>query len=50
MLDREDTPWYPGMRLFRQSETRDWSRARVFAQVRSALAQYVEHNTTEGRQ
>ena len=48
MLDREDTPWYPSMRLFRQNETRDWSR--VFAQVRSALEQYMEHNTTEGRQ
>ena len=25
MLEREDTPWYPSMRLFRQNETRDWS-------------------------
>lgn len=25
MLEREDTPWYPTMRLFRQSEARDWS-------------------------
>ena len=48
MLEREDTPWYPSMRLFRQSETGDWSR--VFAQVRSALEQYIEHSTTEGRQ
>ena len=44
MLDREDTPWYSSVRLFRQNETRDWSG--VFAQVRSALAQYAEHNTT----
>jgi len=48
MLEREDTPWYPSMRLFRQSETGDWSR--VFAQVRSALEQYIEHSTAEGRQ
>ena len=47
MLDREDTPWYPSMRLFRQSETRDWSG--VFDQVRLALEQYMEHNTTEGK-
>jgi tetratricopeptide (TPR) repeat protein len=25
MLGREDTPWYPTMRLFRQSEQGDWS-------------------------
>ena len=25
MLDREDTPWYSSVRLFRQNETRDWS-------------------------
>jgi Flp pilus assembly protein TadD len=24
LLDREDTPWYPTMRLFRQSEPNDW--------------------------
>jgi len=48
MLEREDTPWYPSMKLFRQSEAGDWSR--VFAQVRSALEQYMEHSTAEGRQ
>jgi hypothetical protein len=25
MLDREDTPWYPGMRLFRQTKPGEWS-------------------------
>jgi len=25
MLDRTDTPWYPTMRLFRQSAIGDWS-------------------------
>jgi ADP-heptose:LPS heptosyltransferase len=24
LLDREDTPWYPKARLFRQSEAREW--------------------------
>ena len=24
MLNREDSPWYPTMRLFRQSEPGDW--------------------------
>ncbi len=24
LLDRDDSPWYPTMRLFRQTETRDW--------------------------
>jgi ADP-heptose:LPS heptosyltransferase len=24
MLHREDTPWYPTMRLFRQSKPNDW--------------------------
>ena len=25
MLEREDSPWYPTMRLFRQAERGDWS-------------------------
>ena len=25
MLDREDSPWYPTARLFRQAESREWS-------------------------
>jgi ADP-heptose:LPS heptosyltransferase len=25
MLDREDCPWYPSARLFRQDESRNWS-------------------------
>ena len=47
MLEREDTPWYPSMRLFRQREAGDWSG--VFVQVRSALEQYIVDNTAEGR-
>lgn len=36
MLDREDTPWYPTARLFRQPRTGDWSS--VVARLRDALA------------
>ena len=35
MLDREDSPWYPTMRLFRQRTRRDWSE--VIGRVRIAL-------------
>lgn len=34
-LDREDTPWYPGMRLIRQQERGDWPS--VIEQVRREL-------------
>jgi tetratricopeptide (TPR) repeat protein len=35
MLDREDSPWYPTMRLFRQPKPGDW--AAVFAVIHSEL-------------
>ena len=35
LLDREDSPWYPSMRLFRQHRPGDW--AELFARVASAL-------------
>jgi tetratricopeptide (TPR) repeat protein len=35
LLDRDDSPWYPTARLFRQTETRDY--ADVIARVRSEL-------------
>ncbi|TAD73619.1 MAG: hypothetical protein EA001_16440 [Oscillatoriales cyanobacterium] len=35
LLDRPDTPWYPTMRLFRQTQAGDWSAP--LAQVRSNL-------------
>jgi tetratricopeptide (TPR) repeat protein len=34
-LDRDDSPWYPTARLFRQDETRGWDG--VMARVRAAL-------------
>ena len=36
LLDRSDTPWYPNLRLFRQSAKRDWPE--VIAKVAEALA------------
>jgi tetratricopeptide (TPR) repeat protein len=35
LLDRDDSPWYPTARLFRQSATRDW--AEVVERVRREL-------------
>jgi len=39
LLEREDTPWYPTMRLFRQTRSGDW--ADVVARVAEALARAV---------
>jgi tetratricopeptide (TPR) repeat protein len=39
LADREDSPWYPTARLFRQDATRQW--APVVARVAAALQDYV---------
>lgn len=39
LLKREDSPWYPTMRLFRQRERGDWQG--VFARMAAALADRV---------
>ena len=36
LLDRDDSPWYPGMRLYRQGADRDWTP--VLDRVRADLA------------
>jgi ADP-heptose:LPS heptosyltransferase len=36
MLDREDTPWYPTARLFRQKRLGDWES--VIERVRASLS------------
>ena len=38
LTNRSDTPWYPSMRLFRQSYRGDWGN--VVQQVHSALKGY----------
>ncbi len=38
MLEREDSPWYPTMRIFRQPEAGDWDS--VIARVAEALAEF----------
>lgn len=40
MLDRDDTPWYPSLRLFRQSSRGDW--ASVIDKLRDALTEFRE--------
>lgn len=39
MLDREDTPWYPGMRLLRQQRPGDWTG--VITRVMGAVEELV---------
>ncbi len=40
LLDREDNPWYPTARLFRQDQSRSWDKvvARVAAALRERFA------------
>ncbi len=40
MLDRDDSPWYPTMRLFRQSERGDWRL--VFAAIERELRSLLD--------
>ncbi|GJQ60181.1 MAG: tetratricopeptide repeat protein [Candidatus Scalindua sp. AMX11] len=46
-LNRYDSPWYPEMRLFRQTELDDWSS--VFVQVKEALLQEKLKGDTDGQ-
>src|ERR1700722_18131106 len=39
LLDRDDSPWYPSARLFRQRETREW--VDVTRGVREALRKFT---------
>ena len=40
LLEREDSPWYPTMRLFRQKKAGDWEG--VFERIREALRGRLE--------
>jgi len=46
MLGRADSPWYPTMRLFRQSARDQWGP--VFASIKSALAALVGQRLAGG--
>ena len=46
MEDRDDSPWYPAMRLFRQKRAGDWRR--VIERVRAALATIAAHGRLLG--
>ncbi len=41
MVEREDSPWYPTLRLFRQESPRDWEG--VMGRVREALRDLAHH-------
>jgi tetratricopeptide (TPR) repeat protein len=41
LLNRDDSPWYPSARLFRQHETREWGS--VTMRVREALLEFTAH-------
>jgi hypothetical protein len=48
LLDREDSPWYPTARLFRQDATRAWDN--VIARVHAALHDFVQSSRDGRRQ
>lgn len=45
MLTRSDTPWYPNMRLFRQSARGDWHS--IMQEVHSALIEKIKEEKTK---
>ena len=45
LMDREDSPWYPTMRLFRQNRARDWTGP--LQRVREELAKRVKKDCHE---
>ena len=46
MIDREDTPWYPTARLFRQTRHGDWDE--VFQRIAGEFARAVTAKTKRG--
>ena len=48
LLEREDTPWYPSVRLFRQSKPQDWPTVieRVAGELRKFVQRYKKSAKT----
>ena len=46
LLQRADSPWYPTMRLFRQSERGDWRT--VFERIAEELKSYPPGSSNRG--
>jgi tetratricopeptide (TPR) repeat protein len=44
LLNREDSPWYPTMRLFRQKQQNDWRS--VFEEIGKSLMERISSQTT----
>jgi ADP-heptose:LPS heptosyltransferase len=40
LADRDDSPWYPSMRLFRQDKPDDWDG--IFRKVTAALSEKIK--------
>jgi hypothetical protein len=47
LLDREDSPWYPTMRLFRQRTQGDW--AAVLLRLAAALGELLGEGKWAGK-
>ncbi len=45
LLDRDDSPWYPTMRLWRQTERGDW--AGVLARVAAAVERLARQSVSD---
>jgi ADP-heptose:LPS heptosyltransferase len=46
LLDRQDSPWYPSARLFRQDQAGEWGA--VMEKVKSALKTWLEAKASNG--
>jgi tetratricopeptide (TPR) repeat protein len=44
LMDRDDSPWYPSIRLFRQTKTGDW--ASVFSAIQAELEKAARNRVT----
>ncbi|MEB3342496.1 tetratricopeptide repeat protein, partial [Okeania sp.] len=47
LTDREDSPWYPTMRLFRQQKIGDWNS--VLKQVKESLENFLNNNSSTNK-